>query len=141
MPSSTVDRRGSVSFGVTVAASSTEVLEWEVPRDATVESVTVRMYPGPENDLEVVPFKRDQDTREDRIPLLTLVGKQYVDGDDDVYEFRVSEAVAEEEILGVEAVNTNADSDYNIRVNMTVDYAGGTNRLLGSLRDMIPGGA
>lgn len=117
--------RYSVRFAQTVAPGETAELTEEVSRDATVERVTVRIYLGAELDLRVRPFVTESDSRR---PLVVYQGKQYIDGDNDVYEFTLSEPVAGGERIGVEVENKDETNSYDFSMTATVDHGGGLNR-------------
>lgn len=100
---------------------------------ATIEEVKVRIYRGAELDLRVTPYvarEADQD-REQVVPLITTVegGKPYVDGDGDRWTFPVSIPVEEGDEIGVEVNNIDADNGYDYAVDMTIEKAGGSNRI------------
>jgi len=120
--------KSGISFSDEVAAGSTETESHQLDRPATVESISVRIYPGPGTDLEIEPFVKTNDGT--RRPLLDYAGKQFVDGDDDVYSWSVSEPVEQDATLEVRAKNTDASNPYNYRVNMDVDYREGSRSVL-----------
>lgn len=122
--------RYSVRFAETVAPGETEELTEEVTRDATVERVTVRIYLGAELDLRVRPFVTESDSRR---PLIVYQGKEYIDGDDDVYEFALSEPVAGGESIGVEVENRSGQWPYDFSMSATVDYENGLGRAVSAL--------
>jgi hypothetical protein len=118
-------KRG-ISFAEQVASDSQSTLSYPVSEDSTVESVKVRIYPGPGTDLEIEPYVyrgADGDTE----PLVRYEGKQYVDGDDDVWEWDISVPVTSEDEIRVRATNQDTQgNDYDYRVNMDVSNVGGT---------------
>ncbi|MWG34158.1 hypothetical protein [Halomarina oriensis] len=122
--------RYSVRFAETVEPGETVELTEEVSRDATVERVTVRIYLGAELDLRVRPFVTESQSRR---PLVVYQGKQYIDGDNDVYEFALSEPVAGGESIGVEVENRDGTNSYDFSMTATVDHDGGLNRAVSAL--------
>lgn len=121
------ERKTSIRFSRSIDPGQTENLTKSVPSDATVESLTMRFYPGTELAVSVLPYK--QNDRGDRIPLIDLVGRQRVVGHDDTPEFEISEPVERGDTVGVEIVNNSADYSYDISVDMDLDYAGGVERI------------
>lgn len=144
MNETTSDRMDSHRFAGEVGPDSDVTETVDVQADATVEEVTVRFYVGPRLDLEVVPFlKRGDGANANQIPLVTFHGKQYIDGDDDVWIFPISESVREGDTLGVEVRNQDTQHSYDYAVNMALDREGGVERsassLLGSLTSAAKG--
>lgn len=93
--------------------------------DGTIESVSLRIYPGPELDLRVDPYlMRFNDRRQDIISYVPG-GKQYLDGDDDTFLFCVSVPAKRNELLVVDYWNMDANNDYDFALTIEVDYAGG----------------
>lgn len=128
------ENRRSVRFAESVDPGETITLTKDVERDATVEETTVRIYRGAELALRIKPFV-ERDNR--RFELIDYPqGKQYVDGDGDFWEFPVSEAVATEDVIGVEVENVATDYAYDFSTDMVLDRAGGTARA-GGLLDAI----
>lgn len=132
MPS--LSPRVSRRFSTRVDAQSTDELTHEVKKDATVESITVRFYPGAELDLQVRPFVEPDEGN--RISPVSLIGREVIVGDDDVFEFHVTEPVEEEDIIGVEFDNVG-DYDLDGIVDMTLDREGGIERIVGNVRGWI----
>lgn len=125
-------KRG-ISFSETVAGNSNSITEYSVQADATVEKLSVRIYPGPETDFKIYPeIKREQaDTVES---LVRFEGKQYVDGDDDVFEWDLSVPLYKDDVIQVRAEN-NTGNEYDYRANLEIDERNGPE----SLADAILG--
>jgi len=101
-----------------------------VRRDATVESVRVRHYPGQELALEVEPRVVPRDER-DSVPLVPVEGPtSALVGDDDDVTFDVSEPVREGEAVEVVAVNESTEFSYDFVVDVTLEYIGGSSSFL-----------
>ncbi|WP_410765789.1 hypothetical protein [Haloferax sp. DFSO60] len=128
MPSN-ADRKSSLRFGGSVGPDDVETETYTLQNDATVEEVAVRIYQGPRLDLRVVPFiERGEPGYRDRVPLVELRGKDFIDGDNDYWIFPTSEAVHEGEVLGVEVRNVDESNTYDYAVDMAIDRAGGAAR-------------
>jgi hypothetical protein len=132
MPSTSRQPRESVRFSEDVAPDSSVTLTYEVPEDATVEQLRVRIYRGAELDLEVEPFiDRSRDTRrEQREPLVTYRGREFIVGDGDEFVFPLSLDVQEGEVLAVEVRNQDGTYSYDFSVDLELEYAGGTSRIV-----------
>jgi len=111
-----------ISISATVSASSTETEEYEFRTDGVVQGkLQIRIYPGPELELKLYPkIRRLGDVDSD---VITYVGdKDYVDGDNDAYQWDVFIPVRKGEKFRVTAVNENSSYAYDYRVNFAVNY-------------------
>jgi len=127
MPS-VISKRVSRRFSTRAAPGEKDDLAIEIVEDATVEEVTVRFYPGPQLDLEIRPFVEPDEGN--RVSIIDLVGRQNIIGDDDVFEFHVSEAIERGDVIGVEYNNTDPDNGYDVIVDMEIERAGGVKRIM-----------
>jgi len=86
------DTRDTIRFAEQVDPGKTVTDRYQVNIPSRIEQVNVRIYRGAELSLQIVPFIEigtDPNHRE-RLPVVTFAGaKQYVDGDDDAWEFPV----------------------------------------------------
>jgi hypothetical protein len=122
----------SISEQVPANSSSEQVVE--VPSDATIERLQVRIYTGAELDLNITPVVRTS-TGQER-PIVKLRGKSVIDGDDDFYEFAPTKPIQDNDKLVVKATNTGTNAlDY--RVNIDVDYRNGLVSFVGGLLDGV----
>jgi len=60
--------------------------------------------------------------------LIETVGRDVIVGDNDFFQFSVSEAVEEDATLGVEAVNRDPENSYNFAVDIRIDRTAGLSR-------------
>ena len=114
-------------FAAVVAANSTVTLEQQINRDCTVERIMARFYPGQQLALHVEIFRVTTTGDVHSLIHYPAGGKGYLDGNDDVLEFELSEAVygSEGEFLRVVMTNTDVTYSYDALVDITVDYANG----------------
>lgn len=117
----------SLSDQVPAGATDREV-RITVDTAATIERMEVRIYQGPELDLEIEPVRRPNAANVSDQPLLEYSGKEYVDGDDDLYTWQVAEPVEEGDEIVIIATNRDGSNAYDYRVNFDVDYHGGSSR-------------
>lgn len=120
--------KNGVSFGATVPAASDERLVHELTTDATVEGVSVRIYRGAENTLRLTLTHVPASGSPSDLVETVDGGKDYVDGDDDLYQWDTSVPVEDGDELVVEANNTDGTNAHNFRVNMDLDYMSGVQR-------------
>jgi len=132
--SANTSNRKTVRFADRVGPDSSKTLTKKVAEAATVDRVDVRIYTGPRLDLRVLPFVEPQvgGNHSDRVPLVDLVGKDYIDGDGDRYSFYPTESVEREDRVGVEVVNVDQTHGYDVAVDVTLDREGGASRSLSS---------
>ena len=127
------DKRDNLRFATGVGPDSSEELTYEVQRAATVEGVDVRIYRGAELDLQVRPFARFGGQDAPKTPLITFIGKEYVDGDGDFFTFTLSESVTPGDVIGVEVTNTSTEYSYDFSVDVDLEHEGGVTRSATSL--------
>jgi hypothetical protein len=125
------DTKNGLSIARAVSPDTSGYEGVEMERDGTVESVSVRIYQGAENTLRLRVLRvRDGS----QIQIVQLHGKDWIDGDDDVYRWDVSEPVEQGDEVVVQFDNNDPDHPHNYRVNVDVDHSGGTSRsILGAL--------
>lgn len=113
-------QRGNLRFAEQVSAGSTSSLEHEVREPSTIERLIIRIYPGAELDLRVKPYVEIAGDGP-KVPLLTYEGKEYVDGDDDKWEFDLVESVDPGDKVGVEVTNVNSNYAYDYAAHISLD--------------------
>lgn len=114
-------------------AGSSDTVGFSVPTDGTIEGLQLRIYNGAENTLQLVPeVHRDGATE----LLLELAGKAYVDGDDDVWSWDLSEPVEADDEIVIRYTNTDDTNPHNFRATMEVDYLSGTDRVVSVLQEL-----
>ena len=126
------DRRGVTISDRVPAGATGRKMRYSIPKSGTVESVSVRIYEGAELDLELTPYI-DHEGDDGTTDLITQVGKEHIDGDDDVYRYSVSLPVSREDTLVISATNQSDQYDYDYRVNVEIDFAGGSGRIFGGV--------
>lgn len=116
-------RRVVYRFAASAGPMLSGTLTERVPADGTVERLRVRIYAGAELALRITPrLVRRPDRRED---LVSFVGKAYIDGDDDVFDFSLAVPVFVDDVIEVAWENTVASYSYDFAVDIEVDHAGG----------------
>lgn len=131
-----IDNRRSLRFSDRTSPSTVDEAMRMIQQDATVEHVSVRIYEGAQLDLQIEPYVKSGGSI---FSLIDYEGKEYVDGDDDVWEFHVSESVREEDYVGVKVTNTSGNYAYDWSVDVCLDRAGGARRALHAIKSLIPG--
>lgn len=125
------DKEG-VTLSDRVPANTTDQeVTLEITQEATIERMSVRIYTGAELSLELYPFIRRDDNSTQ--PVIEMVGKSYVDGDDDYHEWDLSRGLEAGDELVIQATNNDGSNAYDYRVNVDIDYANGLSRFLGGV--------
>lgn len=119
------ERKTTKRFSDTVAPGESAEYSERIADDATAEHVTVRFYQGTELDVEVFPFRERES---ERLPLVDTNGRRALVGDDDVFDFDVSEEIKQGDRIGVQVTNNGAYS-YDFVTDIDVDFQGGNSRL------------
>jgi hypothetical protein len=127
-------RQTTARFSTTVPPGESRTLTKSIDRPATAERLMIRFYQGPELDLEVRPTRERQN---ESLPLIDLIGRDVVVGDDDVFDFQISEPLEEGDEIAVEVTNNDDTYAFDVNVDVAIDYAGGTERALSSLMEAI----
>lgn len=108
-------------IGATVPSDSTEMEEFELPRDYKIKHVEARFYPGQQLDLELQPRlnKKDSDVK---IDLVDYEGdKKHLEGDDDTIPLPSNVKAEKGDKIEVKAENqdTNGNAyDYYVVVTL-----------------------
>lgn len=112
------------------AGASRHKTTWTVPFDGTVEKVTLWAVPGSEDSLELRPRVL---TSGGEVDLLDYSedGENFVTAEPNGDEYLMSEPVTAGETIAILAKNTDGTHAYRFRAKVTVDFAGGTKRILG----------
>lgn len=127
------------SIGKQVAAGAEDDEEsYTVEAPATLRDPAVRIYTGAQLDLQLRLYIVRESGQRD--PWVQLEGKEYLDGDDDLYTWPTSEiAIEDGEKIMIQADNNDGTNPYDYRVTWTEDREGGASRFLAGLRSLIPG--
>lgn len=119
------------------ASTTDQEVSITLDSDATVERLSIRIYPGAELDLQLVPVVRTSGGGSRDRPLLEFAGKEYVDGDDDMYVWELSKPVEEGDEIVMKATNNDGSNAYDYRANFDVDYRAGSTGLLASIGGVL----
>lgn len=114
-------------FSASVPANSQVVLEQELNRDCTVEKIAARFYGGQQLALHAEVFRVTPTGDVHSLIHYPTGAKTYLAGEDDKFEFDLSEAIygTEGEFLRVVFTSTSAVNAYDGVVSVSVDYANG----------------
>lgn len=123
------DSKQGLNFFTNVNPGENGRDEKTVHRDGTIEDLTVRFYPGQENNLELKIYIEPHDD-EGRKQLIDYPGdKNVLAGDDETIEFEIAREVEKDDVIVVEYQNQSGSYEYDYRLSLSVDYAGGITRV------------
>lgn len=105
---------------------------WTVPADATIERMTVWAVPGSEDALQIRPIVERDGEPDQAIPEYSDNREDFITGEPQGDEYRVSQSVQNGDRIVIEADNTGSYA-YRYRILPVVDYTAGTSRFLGGV--------
>lgn len=111
----------------------TDAVTWTVPNDGTVTEVRVWHVPNSADDLRTKPVLDSSEGQFSRqnLPDYGDDGEEFITGEPDDRPYRSDQQVESDDEIVVEAQNQNSNYAYRFTVLVTVDYAGGTDRVFG----------
>lgn len=107
-----------------VAPDSTTVYEWDVEEDTTIEDLRARFYKNQQLALRLDPYLVDPDSGRTELIRYSDESKQYLAGDDDVFEYDISVEAPEQSTIVVEARNTSDEYEYDFSVDFSLEHGG-----------------
>lgn len=133
-----------IRFRSTVDPGESNVLTTTVEEDATIEHLNIRFWRGPELALQVIPRRIPDNGNGRPQDLVDVIGEDYIDGDNDHWDYPLAEPVEEGDVLEVEVVNTaepdpGADLTFDSVVEMDLDRKGGLSRPFEGVLSTIKG--
>jgi len=115
-----------VSIGDNVAVSATENQDVKIEANGRIlGKLGIRIYKGAELDLRIVPSivtLVGSVVQSVRKTFPTMVGKAYIDGDDDKHTWDMDEPVYAGETIRFVVTNVNATFTYDWRANFTIVF-------------------
>jgi hypothetical protein len=122
-----------VSFRKLVPAGVTDVLSERIKGPGTVEGFRIRFYPGQQLSLKVWVVIEHKGGLTESLVTFAETSDEFLSGDDDRMEFDVVASVENDDFLKIKVFNSDMVNDYNLAVDVTIDYYGGTQRVIGGL--------
>lgn len=125
--------RETAHLQTVVPAGTTDWIDavtWEPDDDATVVKFSVWHVPNSADDLRTNPVRK-QKRRERPLASYAGDGEEFITGEPQDSVYQSDTELGEDDKVVVKAQNQNSNYDYRFVVRVTVDYAGGTDRVLG----------
>lgn len=116
----------ALHFARKVSAGTTGSFKYGVQKDGTIESLTVRIYSGAEDQLRLNIYVLDQETDSKKKVVETPDEQGFIGGNEDVYEFDVSKEVTSDDFILIEYENDDGSNPHRYKMNLQIDRTGGT---------------
>lgn len=95
----------------------------EIKKNGFIERFAVRIYIGAELDLRIKSFIRRGGSDGVEENIVQFKGnKDYIDGDDDYFEWFLEKEVKKNDVIVVQAKNGDATNAYDFAVDYDIDY-------------------
>lgn len=114
-----------IAFKKTIAPNTVETIKERVKADGFISSVSIRFYPGAENDLQVKPYIKHKGTHAIEDFFTYPEGTQkFISGDNDYFEYNVSLQVMYDDEIEVWVENKSTNYAYTLSVDVEINYTG-----------------
>ena len=133
MRSKSRDTKESISFRKQILAGTNDVLHERIKGQGTIEGMRVRFYPGQQLDLQVRVFVEHKGGLMEELVTYPSTTRQYLAGDDDNVIIDCVISVENDDFLKVSVVNVDLVNNYDLAVDVYVDYYGGSSRVVGGV--------
>lgn len=105
-----------------------------IKADGVIESIKIRFYMGQELQLKVLPYIKHRGNKIEYMTTNPINNGDYsLAGDDDYFMFDVAVPVRYDDELLVKVENLSNEYIYNLSCDITIDYLGGTDRIIGGV--------
>lgn len=118
-----MDSKDPISVIDDIPGGTTEKYRKTFDRPGTIESLRLRNYVGHEFDLRYRPYLLTADGS--RINLIKSLGREFVAGNNDIFEVDVRTSFQQDDELVIEVENNDPNRIYHANAIVSVDYAGG----------------
>lgn len=124
------NRKEVISFRKRITAGQTVGFSERVKAAGTVEGVKVKFYVGQEKSLQVYPYIEHKGRKYESLITYPEGTDNYLSGDDEDNTYDVVVPVDNDDYVKVNVTNTSA-YDYDLSCDISIDYYGGKNRIVG----------
>lgn len=128
-----MDKKEVVAIRTKVLPLETKNIIERIKADGTIEGVRIKFYYGQQLALKVYPYVKHKGNKLE--PLLTYPEgtEPAISGDDDTFQFDIVTPVQNDDEIYFIVKNTSSEFEYNIAIDITVDYYGGKSRIIGGV--------
>jgi hypothetical protein len=126
-----LNKKEPISFRKIIPAGSTVILTERVKDAGTIEELSARFYQGQQKSLHVIPMVIHASNIADSIVTYPADTDKFLSGDDDYFIFKPVISVHYDDVIQITAINEDAVNDYSLCIDVTIDYFGGVNRVVG----------
>lgn len=125
-----MESREVLRFREKVQPTIKDTQRFKVPQNCTIERVIIRFYSGPQSDLRVNPYVEHFDEIIGNCIQYVNKNYPYIDGDNDIFEYKISKHAFKNEYICVDYENINSTYAYDMIVDIEVDYLKGVERVI-----------
>lgn len=127
------NKKEVVAIRTTVQAGQKKEIIERIKADGTIEGISIKFYYGQQLALKVYPYVRHRANRLEELLTYPDGTEKAICGDDDTFKFDVVTPVKNDDELYIVLLNTSTEFDYNIAIDITIDYYAGQSRVIGGV--------
>lgn len=106
------------------------ILKERVKDNGTIEGIRVRFYSGQQLALRVNPYIEHKGQKIENLLTYSEGSNPWLAGDDDPFEYPCVVTVEYDDYVKVWVQNTDAANDYDLVLDVIIDYYNGQNRVV-----------
>ncbi len=128
-----MNKKEVITFRKLIAPLEELLLVERVKDNGTIENVKLRFYSGQEMNLKVYPFVKHTGNKIENLTS-SPTNEYFLAGDDDNFILDVVVPVYYDDEIHVKVKNESVQYAYNLVCDVTIDYYGGENRIVGGVK-------
>jgi len=113
-----------ISFRKTIPANSADWIADRIKGKGVIKKIQVRFYLQAQ-ELQITPYIERKGAQLQPLIRFPSTTNQYLSGDDDILTYEVFIPVENDEYIKIFAKNINAVDDYDLAVDVIIQYEGG----------------
>lgn len=128
-----LDKKEVVAIRTKILPNETKTITERIKADGTVENINVRFYYGQQLALKVYPYVRHMGNKLEGLLTYPEGAENSISGDDDIFKFDIVCPVKNDDELYIIIENTSSEFEYNVAIDIVVDYYAGQSRIVGGV--------
>ena len=125
------DTKKSISFRSLIPANTEKWFHHRIEGEATIEELRVKFYRGQQLALKVIPYLELKGINSlEPLVIFAQNTDQFLAGDDDYLIFPIDYPAKNDDYIKIYAKNEDLTYDYNLSLDIVIDYLGGQNRVI-----------
>lgn len=129
---SLVEGKEVISFRKKIGPGASDWIAERVKAEGTIEGLRVRFYKGQVGLLRIRPVVEHKGGKIEDLVGYASSSEQFLYGDDDYFVFDVTIPVSNDDYVKIKAENLSS-YEYDVVVDVIIDYYGGRNRIIGGV--------